>query len=382
MPRFFIWGDRWHLSCDADFVKLKRVLILGIESSCDETAAAVVRDGIEILSSIIASQIDMHKPWGGVVPELASREHLEKIEPIVREALKKASVEFKDIDAIAVTQGPGLIGSLLVGVCYAKALAFGLGIPLIGVNHIEGHVFSVIFENPQVEYPALALIVSGGHTNLFFVPEPGLYKVVSRTRDDAAGEAFDKVAKMLGLEYPGGPEIERVARDGDAMKIKFTRAKISDGRPDFSFSGLKTAVAKHLRENNIQPIENGGAPSREIKDLAASFQKSVVDALAGTVATQAAEYEARTLIVAGGVASNMALREAAQTAADSLNIPVYFPSRHLSTDNAAMIAAAGYFYLRRGESSDLEMTADVSMRLQNLENEDAELRANKVRYRL
>jgi len=358
------------------------VLVLGIETSCDETAAAIVEDGHTIRSSIIASQIGLHKPFGGVVPELASREHLAKIEPIVREALKQASVEFSDIDAIAVTQGPGLIGALLVGVCYAKALAFGLGIPLIGVNHIEGHVFSVIFENPQVEYPALALIVSGGHTNLFFVPEPGLYKVVSRTRDDAAGEAFDKVAKMLGLEYPGGPEIERVAREGDATKIKFTRAKISDGRPDFSFSGLKTAVAKHLRENNIQPITNGGAPGQEIKDLAASFQKSVIDALVGTAGSQAAEYEARTLIVAGGVASNMALREAAKTVADRLNIPVYFPSRHLSTDNAAMIAAAGYFHLQRGESSDPEMTADVSMRLQNLENPDAELRASRVRYKL
>ncbi|MEO6334400.1 MAG: tRNA (adenosine(37)-N6)-threonylcarbamoyltransferase complex transferase subunit TsaD, partial [Pyrinomonadaceae bacterium] len=177
------------------------MLVLGVETSCDETAAAVVRDGRDIVSSIIASQIEMHKPFGGVVPELASREHLEKIEPIVAEALKEAGVTIKDIDAVAVTQGPGLIGSLLVGVCYAKALAYGLGVPLIGVNHIEGHVFSVIFENPDVEYPALALVVSGGHTNLFYVPEPGLYKVVSRTRDDAAGEAFDKVAKMLGLEY-------------------------------------------------------------------------------------------------------------------------------------------------------------------------------------
>jgi N6-L-threonylcarbamoyladenine synthase len=358
------------------------VLILGIETSCDETAASVVENGSRIRSSIIASQIEMHKPFGGVVPELASREHLEKIEPIVREALKQASVEFSDIDAIAVTQGPGLIGALLVGVCYAKALAFGLGIPVIGVNHIEGHVFSVIFENPEIEYPVLALIISGGHTNLFFVPEPGLYKVVSRTRDDAAGEAFDKVAKMLGLDYPGGPEIERVAREGDATKIKFTRAKISDGRPDFSFSGLKTAVAKHLREKNVQPITNGNAPSQDIKDLAASFQKSVVDALVGTATSQASEYDARALIVAGGVASNMALREAATTAADRLNLPVYFPSRHLSTDNAAMIAAAGYFHLKRGESSDLEMTADVSMRLQNLENPDAELRASKVRYKL
>src|SRR5688572_16564026 len=263
------------------------MLILGIESSCDETAAAVVRDGREILSSVISSQIEMHKPFGGVVPELASREHLEKIEPIILKALDHASVSYTDIDAVAVTQGPGLVGALLVGVCYAKALAFGLQIPLIGVNHIEGHVFSVVFENPEIEYPALALIVSGGHTNLFFVPEPGQYKVVSRTRDDAAGEAFDKVAKMLGLEYPGGPIIERLAVEGDPTKVRFTRAKISDGRPDFSFSGLKTAVARHLRENNIEPVQNGAAPSQEIKDLAASFQSAVVGALADMAGRQA-----------------------------------------------------------------------------------------------
>jgi N6-L-threonylcarbamoyladenine synthase len=357
------------------------MLILGIETSCDETAASVVRDGREILSSVISSQIELHKPFGGVVPELASREHLEKIRPIVAEALTEAGVAFEDIDAIAVTQGPGLIGSLLVGVCYAKALALGLGVPLIGVNHIEGHVFSVIFENPDVEYPALALVVSGGHTNLFFVPEPGQYKVVSRTRDDAAGEAFDKVAKMLGLEYPGGPVIEKLAREGDGTSVKFTRAKISDGRPDFSFSGLKTAVAKHVRENNIQPVTNGEV-GQEIKDLAASFQAAVVDALSGTAERQAAELGARTLIVAGGVASNIALRDACRALGKKLSIAVYFPTRHLSTDNAAMIAAAGYFHLKRGESSDLSMTADVGMRLQNLENRDAELRAKKVRYRL
>jgi N6-L-threonylcarbamoyladenine synthase len=197
------------------------MLILGIESSCDETAAAVVRDGREILSSVISSQIELHRPFGGVFPELAAREHLAKIDPVVDEALKEAQVSLQDIDAVAVTQGPGLIGSLLIGVCYAKALAWGLGVPLVGVNHIEGHVYSIAFENPETRYPALALIVSGGHTNLFYVPEEGKYKVVSRTRDDAAGEAFDKVAKMLGLSYPGGPVIERLAREGDAEKIKF-----------------------------------------------------------------------------------------------------------------------------------------------------------------
>src|ERR1043166_8462724 len=358
------------------------MLILGIESSCDETAAAVVRDGREIVSSVIASQIDLHKPWGGVVPELASREHLEKIEPIVAEALERANMSLNDIDAIAVTQGPGLIGSLLVGVCYAKSLAYSRDVPFVGINHIEGHVYSVAFENPPVEYPALALIVSGGHTNIFHVPEEGKYQVVSRTRDDAAGEAFDKVAKMLGLGYPGGPLIEKLATEGDANKIKFTKAKISDGRPDLSFSGLKTAVARHLKEHNIAPLTNGDMPTQSIKDLAASFQKAVVDALVGTLEKLAKELRPRTLIVAGGVVCNLALKAVAESAANQLDIPVYFPSKHLSTDNAAMIAAAGYFHLKSGERSDLRMTADIGMRLQNIQNEDAELRKRKVHYRL
>ncbi len=358
------------------------MLVLGIESSCDETAAAVVKDGRKILSSVISSQIELHKPYGGVMPELASREHLEKIEPVVDEALEKAGVSLKEIEAVAVTQGPGLVGSLLVGVCYAKALAFGLNIPFIGVNHIEGHVFSIAFENPPVEYPALALIVSGGHTNIFYIPEAGKYKVVSRTRDDAAGEAFDKVAKMLGLEYPGGPVIEKIAKTGDANKIKFPIAKISDGRPDFSFSGLKTAVSRYLRENEITPCCENETPSQKIKDVAASFQATVVKTLIGKMEKLAVELNPKTLIVAGGVACNLALQEAARKIADKLNLPVYFPSKHLSTDNAAMIAAAGNFYLERGEKSDLRMTADVSMRLQNFENEDADLKNKKVRYRL
>ncbi len=357
------------------------MLILGIESSCDETAAAVVRDGREIVASVIASQIEMHRPWGGVVPELASREHLEKIEPIVAEALERANVTLDNIDAIAVTQGPGLIGSLLVGVCYAKSLAYSLGIPFIGVNHIEGHVYSVVFENPAIDYPALALIVSGGHTNIFYVPEEGSYKVVSRTRDDAAGEAFDKVAKMLGLGYPGGPVIENLAKEGDASNVKFTQAKISDGRPDLSFSGLKTAVARYVRENGISPLSNGDEPTQAIKDLAASFQAAVVRALVGTMEKLSIELQPRTLIVAGGVACNMALRDSAEMAGKRLGLPVYFPSKHLSTDNAAMIAAAGYFHLKNGKQADLRMTADITMRLQNLDNEDADLKS-KVHYRL
>src|SRR5206468_4211958 len=223
------------------------MLVLGIETSCEETAAAIVRDGCKIVSSVIASQIDTHRRFGGVVPELASREHLDKIVPIVEEAFAQAGIQAQEIDGIAVTIGPGLVGSLLVGVSYAKAMAFALSKPLVGVNHIEGHIYSVCFENPPVEYPALALIVSGGHTNLFYVPEPGKYKVVGRTRDDAAGEAFDKVAKLLGLGYPGGPIIESLAREGNPHAVKFALPRMGDNRPDFSFSGLKTAVTRHVR---------------------------------------------------------------------------------------------------------------------------------------
>lgn len=358
------------------------MLVLGIESSCDETAAAVVRDGREMLSSVISSQIDIHKRFGGVVPELASREHLDKIVPVVEEAFARAGVTPQEIDGIAVTAGPGLVGSLLVGVSYAKAMAFALGKPLVGVNHIEGHVYSVVFENPPVEYPTLALIVSGGHTNLFFVPEPGKYKVVARTRDDAAGEAFDKVAKLLGLGYPGGPIIERLAREGDAKAVRFAVPRMGDGRPDFSFSGLKTAVSKYVRETNLQPVAEGEQPSQSIKDLAASFQDVVVRSLVGTMERLAAETPPRTLIVAGGVACNNALRAASATAAARLGVPVYFPSPHLSTDNAAMIAAAGTAKLQAGERAGLDLNADVSLRLQNIEVEDDALRKSRVHYRL
>ena len=358
------------------------MLVLGVESSCDETAAAVVRDGREMLSSVISSQIELHRPYGGVVPELAAREHLEKIGPVVREALTRAGVAFPDIEGIAVTAGPGLVGSLLVGISYAKALAFALGRPLVGVNHIEGHVYSVALENPPVRYPAFALIVSGGHTNLFYVPEAGKYQVLARTRDDAAGEAFDKIGKLLGLEYPGGPEIERLARTGNPHAVPFAIPRMSDGRPDFSFSGLKTAVAKYVRESGFQPVTPGVEPSAAIKDLAASFQSVVVRSLVGTTERLAREYAPQTIIVAGGVACNGALREAAHAAGQRLSVPVYFPSRHLSTDNAAMIAAAGTPRLRAGHNDGLTLTADVTMRLQNHEVEDAELRRRKVRYRL
>lgn len=358
------------------------MLVLGIETSCDETAAALVRDGREIVSSVIASQVKLHERFGGVVPELASREHLDKIVPIVNEAFERAQLKPRDVDGIAVTVGPGLVGSLLVGVSYAKAMAFALSKPLVGVNHIEGHIYSVTFDNPPVEYPALALVVSGGHTNLFFIPEPGKYKVIARTRDDAAGEAFDKVAKMLGLGYPGGPIIEKLALEGNPKAVKFSLPRMGDGSPDFSFSGLKTAVTKHVRESGVQPVNNGGDVSQEIKDLAASFQSVVVRSLVGTTERVAEDYAPRTLIVAGGVACNSALREAASQTAGRLNIPALFPSRHLSTDNAAMIAAAGTVKLEAGERADFDLNADVTLRLQNLDNQDQALRESGVRYRL
>src|SRR2546430_8378111 len=300
------------------------MLVLGIETSCDETAAAIVRDGREIISSVIASQVETHKRFGGVVPEIASREHMDKIVRIVEEAFTRAGMQTKNIDGIAVTIGPGLVGSLLVGVSYAKAMAFALKKPLVGVNHIEGHVYSVAFENPPVEYPALALIVSGGHSNLFLVPSAGKYKVLARTRDDAAGEAFDKVAKMLGLGYPGGPVIERLAREGNPGAVRFALPRMGDNRPDFSFSGLKTAVTKYVRESGLQPVSNGGEPSQGIKDLAASFQSTVVRSLVTTMERVAREYHPKNLIVAGGVACNGALREACRAAADKLGVPVYF----------------------------------------------------------
>ena len=358
------------------------MLVLGIETSCDETAAALVRNGREILSSVISSQVPVHKRFGGVVPELASREHLDKIVPVVREAFERAEVTARDVDGIAVTAGPGLVGSLLVGVSYAKAMAYALNKPFVGVNHIEGHIYSVAFENPPIEYPAEALIVSGGHTNIFFIPEPGKYKVLSRTRDDAAGEAFDKVAKLLGLGYPGGPIIERLAREGDPRAVPFSLPRMGDGLPDFSFSGLKTAVTKHVRETGLAPVENGGAVSQEIKDLAASFQHTVVQSLVKTMERVAEENYPKTLIIAGGVACNGKLREVARETAARLDLPVYFPSPHLSTDNAAMIAAAGTVKLQAGERGRLDLNADVTLRLQNLDLAEEAAKRAGVRYRL
>lgn len=362
------------------------MLILGIESSCDETAAAVIADGTRVLSNVIYSQIATHKKYGGVVPELASREHLEKIEGVVDEAMKTAGVTYSQLDGIAVTQGPGLVGSLLVGINFAKALAFATGKPIVGVNHIEGHVYSTAFEFPPPEYPALALIVSGGHTNLFLIPEPKKYKLVARTRDDAAGEAFDKVSKLIGLGYPGGPVIDRLAAQGNKRAIIFPLAEIKekDGSGlslDFSFSGLKTAVLRYVRENQIEPVADPANPGSQILDLCASFQNAVVRALVRSLRKAAELYQPRTILLAGGVACNSELRAAVTKLSEELKIPAFIPSPVYTTDNAAMIAAAGYPKLLRGEHLAWDASADVSLRLPNIDVETAKPK-QKQRYRL
>src|SRR5690348_12603116 len=335
--------------------------ILGIESSCDETAAAVVADGEIVLSSVVASQLSTHGKYGGVVPELASREHLRAIVPVVREALQQSHARMADLAAIAVTVGPGLVGSLLVGLTYAKSLSFASGIPLIAVNHVEGHIHAVILESQSagtpIEFPALALVVSGGHTHLFEVREGFQYRLLGKTRDDAAGEAFDKVAKLLGFSYPGGPVIDRLAARGDPEAVRFTFARMKGNPLDFSFSGLKTAVLRWVqaremeteiaaRRNLLRQLPNPtdaewmAVTPQATLDLLASFQHAVITELLRRAAASAGQIEARSLIISGGVACNAGLRAAARQA--TLPCPVHFPSPALSTDNAAMIAAAAF----------------------------------------
>jgi len=357
--------------------------ILAIESSCDETAAAVIENETQVLSSVVASQFPVHGKYGGVVPELASREHLRAIVPVVREALERAGVTWSGIDAIAATSGPGLAGSLLVGLTYAKAISFATGIPLIAVNHIEGHIHAVILEACRhatpVEFPALALIVSGGHTHLFEAREEGVYKLLGRTRDDAAGEAFDKVSKLLGFGYPGGPVIDRMAPYGDAHGVRFTLARMKGNTLDFSFSGLKTAVVrwvagrdladeieirKRLLRSNPEPgIEELLAVTPQAtRDLLASFQYTVIEELLRHAASAAERMDdVRSLIVSGGVACNSGLRAAATQAA--LGLPVFFPSAALSTDNAVMIAAAAFPKFRRGDFAPLTVAAEPNLAL-------------------
>jgi N6-L-threonylcarbamoyladenine synthase len=355
--------------------------ILGIESSCDETAAAVVENGESVLSSVVASQMSTHGKYGGVVPELASREHLRAIVPVVREALERAGTGLDDLAAIGVTVGPGLVGSLLVGLTFAKSLSFARGVPLIGVNHIEGHIHAVILETRRaggaVEFPALALVVSGGHTHLFEVGEGFRYRLLGKTRDDAAGEAFDKVAKLLGYGYPGGPTIDRLAPYGKPEAVRFTFAKMKGNAFDFSFSGLKTAVLRWVQSHDMvaeievrRELLRGGNPSiddwlaatpQRTLDLLASFQHAVITELLTRAAASASRIDARTVIVSGGVACNSGLRQAARSA--DLPYPVYFPSPGLSTDNAAMIAAAAFPRLVRREFTGLDIAAQASLTL-------------------
>jgi N6-L-threonylcarbamoyladenine synthase len=369
------------------------IRILGIESSCDETAAAVVSDGREILSSVVASQVDIHRKYGGVVPELASREHLRQIVPVVREALERAGLKFADLDAIGVTQGPGLIGSLLVGVTYAKALALALGKPLVPVNHLEGHIHAVLLEahksDRKPRLPAVCLVVSGGHTLLYEVTseEAGLganlrYRRLGGTRDDAAGEAYDKVAILLGLGYPGGPVIDSLADPtqaiggarGNPQAIRFGPTKMKGNHLDFSFSGIKTAVLYHVREHpELRPeIEARRAAlaagtrkaaqlrplcSQQTLDLVASFQRTVVGELTGRTLAAAEEFKLDTLLVSGGVAANRELRETFESEAKRRGLDVFFPSRELSTDNAAMIAAAAFALYSKGAGAGSELNA-------------------------
>jgi N6-L-threonylcarbamoyladenine synthase len=353
------------------------MLVLGIETSCDETAAAVIRGGREILSNIIYSQVKTHAPYGGIVPEIASREHLLKIRPIVEQALKDAGVTLNDIAGIAATSGPGLIGSLLVGLTYAKSLAFAKKKPLAAVNHIEGHIYSVSFEYPHAEFPALALVVSGGHTNLFWVEsETGgfrrlLYTLVGKTRDDAAGEAYDKVAKLLGLPYPGGPVIDRLARMGRPQEVVFPVAKITDQSLDFSFSGIKTAVLRMVKTENLQPKNEADTKTDSSRlDLLAGFQESVVNALWSTTAKAAATLKPRSIMLSGGVAANSRLREIFAERSAECGLKCYVPSRILTTDNAAMIAAAGTAKLERGEYADVTVNADPNLRLAVADGKD------------
>lgn len=355
--------------------------MLGIESSCDETAAAVIEDGCIIKSNVIASQIKTHAPFGGVVPELASREHLNNISNVVNSALREADISLASIDGIAVTQGPGLIGSLLVGLSYAKSLAYIARKPLVGVNHIEGHIYSVVFENPPIQYPTLALVVSGGHTTLFLISEEGKYAALGRTRDDAAGEAYDKVAKLLGLGYPGGPVIDRLAKSGDpkGANLVFTLPRMDSMNLDFSFSGLKTAVLRYVRENQIQAVESAENVSQQVLDLVATFQEKVIRSLLSRLKEGARRHSPRSIILAGGVACNSELR--ARIMAENFGCPVYYPSPILTTDNAAMIAAAGYPKLHRGENHGLNFNATASMKLENFFVAGYEM-PHKARYRI
>lgn len=331
------------------------MLTLAIETSCDETCCAVIRDGREVLSNIISSQIEIHEKFGGVVPEIASRKHIESINNILQQALDRAKVTFKDIDLISVTQGPGLVGALLVGLSIAKALSYGLDIPIIGVNHIEGHVCANFIEHKDLEPPFTCLIVSGGHTYLIQANDYTEYELVGRTRDDASGEAFDKVARSLGLPYPGGPQIDKLAKVGNKDAIHFPRVIIDEKTYDFSFSGLKTAVLNYLN----QEAQKG--KTVVVEDVAASFQQAVLDVLVDKSIRLAKERNSNKIVLAGGVAANEGLRAMMKERGIKEGIEILYPSRILCTDNAAMIGAAGYFNYISGKRSDLAMVVKPNL---------------------
>ena len=335
----------------------KDIYILGIESSCDETAAAVIKNGREVCSNIIFSQIELHKLYGGVVPEIASRKHIEKINQVIKEALSKASMELEDVDAIAVTYGPGLVGALLVGVAEAKAIAYAANKPLVGVHHIEGHIAANYIENPDLEPPFMCLVVSGGHTHLVKILDYDKSEIIGKTRDDAAGEAFDKVARAIGLGYPGGPKIDKLAREGDKEAIVFPRAKVEDNAFDFSFSGLKSSVLNYLNQCEMKQIEVNPA------DVAASFQYAVIDVLTSHAISAVKKMGMDKLAIAGGVASNSSLRESLKQACDKEGIRFYHPSPIFCTDNAAMIGVAGYYAFQNGVRHGLDLNAVPNLKI-------------------
>ena len=335
----------------------ENIVILAIETSCDETAAAVVRNGREVLSNVISSQIDLHTLYGGVVPEIASRKHIEKINQVIIQALNEAEVSLEDITAIAVTYGPGLVGALLVGVSAAKAISFATGKPLIGVHHIEGHISANFIENKELEPPFACLVVSGGHTHLVVVKDYGEYEILGRTRDDAAGEAFDKVARAIGLGYPGGPKIDKISKEGNPQAIVFPRAKVGDSAYDFSFSGLKSAVLNYLNSCEMKGITINTA------DVAASFQKAVIDVLVEHALAAVDEYQFTKFAIAGGVASNSALRKAFQNVCQKKKIAFYYPAPIFCTDNAAMIGVAGYYEYKKGTRSGYDLNAIPNLKL-------------------
>ena len=333
------------------------VLILAIESSCDETAAAVVKNGREVLSNVISSQIDLHTLYGGVVPEIASRKHIEKINQVIEEALSQAGVTLEEITAIGVTYGPGLVGALLVGVAEAKAIAYAAGKPLVGVHHIEGHVSANFIEHPDLEPPFVCLIVSGGHTHLVIVKDYGEFEIIGRTRDDAAGEAFDKVARAVGLGYPGGPKVDKTAKEGNKHAVEFPRAKVEGAPYDFSFSGLKSAVLNYINHAKMTGQEI------HVPDLVASFQNAVVDALVSRTVAAAKEYGYDKVAIAGGVASNSALRAEMKKACRKAHLSFYHPSPIFCTDNAAMISVAAYYEYQKGARAGWDLNAVPNLKL-------------------